>query len=182
MNNGHPDFMIAARSVRQPHIDFLRAAGVTGHATIKAGMYGVSPIVIRGTAFEFADDGKEAFIQPVYFGDAPAWGSHGLIDLVAWFPRRPDRFWTHSGDAWAMGEHLAEPWWLEEPIQIWRRPLDWLRAGGSGLCVLEWETARYHLRDFTLISEGFRHGIQLEKLLTIPAGIPNIVLQQEGAR
>jgi RecA-family ATPase len=58
-----------------------------------------------------------------------------LIDLVLFRPNRPDVFATRLGVAEWIG---AVDWQCEisPPVRIWRDPLDWLRANGSGLCLL----------------------------------------------
>ncbi|MFD1610824.1 hypothetical protein ACFSCW_03300 [Sphingomonas tabacisoli] len=63
-----------------------------------------------------------------------------LIDLIAWRPARPDKWLLRTGAAWALGEDHAIGDW-DGALDLHARPLDWLRAAGSGLCVLDWNAA-----------------------------------------
>jgi hypothetical protein len=86
--------------------------------------------------------GTPAFILPVWTGPAPSIYSGVenpvLIDMIAWRPDDPARWWYRTGEGDALGiDNLdlahVEGW----PISLHKTPLDWLRAGCRGAVLLD---------------------------------------------
>ncbi|MCA1653678.1 MAG: hypothetical protein ABR588_05965 [Sphingomicrobium sp.] len=77
-------------------------------------------------------DGAPHLILPV-FEDGE------LVDLVAFTSEQPLAWLLRIGVGWSLGlldgfeRHSWEP-----EVRLWASPLDWLRAGCDGLCVLDW--------------------------------------------
>jgi len=51
------------------------------------------------------------------------------------------------------------------PITVFRNPLTWLRSGGGGICVLDWEWVPDLLLGLDLIAEDVELGNRLEAAL-----------------
>lgn len=64
-----------------------------------------------------------------------------IIDICAFKTSAPDEWGLWNGQGWALGhEHYAKARdGLANRVCIFATPMDWLRAGGKGLCVLEWD-------------------------------------------
>ena len=52
-----------------------------------------------------------------------------------------------------------------EPIPVFRNPLSWLRSGGGGIVVLDWDWVPDLLLGFDLIAEDLELGNRLEAAL-----------------
>ena len=64
-----------------------------------------------------------------------------IIDIVAFDPEKPDEWFLRTGNAWALGmDAIAEARdnWTGNRIFLSATPLDWLRAGMRGACVIDW--------------------------------------------
>ena len=116
--------------------------------------------------FDFAEEGQRAYIHPVLSG--PQYSE--IIDLVAWFPRRPDRWWTFKYLACPLGiEQLDFAEFEQKPAFLRRTPLSWLVAGGEGTCILDWQVSALQLRQIpTLICEDEEHGHLARRELSTP--------------
>lgn len=131
------------------------------------GLVGASAIEPDGQFFTPADEGPLAVIMPVFDGMAI---SDNIVDLTAWYPREPGKWWARTGIAWGLGEQFAEPpFWDDDPIKVFRTPMSWLAASGQGICLLERENAWEHLGPIPKIAaEDKAHGLELQGLLTPP--------------
>ena len=78
----------------------------------------------------------------------------------------PDRFWRRRGKALILGAAYLEIARQEgEPIPVFSTPLTWLRSGGAGIAVLDWNWCRHLLLDHELIAEDVNLGNRLEAAL-----------------
>jgi len=143
--------------------DFLLGCGMPGIASIKP---------TTGGKFEFTEDGLTAVIVPVYdtipgnLDANPERHVEHLIDLVAVDLDCPDRFWRRRGETVVMGNAFLEIAGQEgEPVPVFKNPLTWLRAGGAGIVVLDWDWARDLLLDHALVAEDLDLGAALEGVL-----------------
>lgn len=103
-------------------------------------------------------------------------------DVVAWAPEMK-RLATWLGRAWALGEeHVFAPRLTEhQALPVWRSPINWLRAGRKGVCLVRPEAAVHYLCDAgPLLAEDAVHGAELKKLLTRPA--PRIIVPASSTR
>ncbi|MFZ1425850.1 MAG: hypothetical protein WAS21_03660 [Geminicoccaceae bacterium] len=94
-------------------------------------LLGIDRIRTERARFAFAEHGELgeiAVIQPVTATGEP--GDREPIDLVAWHPDRPGRWWMLSGTA----EHLG-PWPASGDARLAEHPLAWL-ADPDRLCLL----------------------------------------------
>jgi hypothetical protein len=92
-----------------------------------------------GGSFDFA--GNTADDQIVSVFTLGVLGIGGLVDVVAWDAANGWTWlWLRRG--FALGEQqIFLPLVDDEPLPIWRSPLDWLRAARKGLVVLRPEVA-----------------------------------------
>ncbi len=51
------------------------------------------------------------------------------------------------------------------PVTVFKTPMSWLKAGGAGICILDWEWARDLLLDHELVAEDIELGNRLEAAL-----------------
>jgi hypothetical protein len=97
-------------------------------------------------------------------------------DVVAWVPKQR-RLTTWLGRAWALGEEAVfSPRMSEhQALPVWRSPINWLRAGRKGVCLVRPQAAVHYLHDAgPLLAEDAAHGAELKQLLTRPA--PRIII------
>ncbi len=116
--------------------------GVTREAIHRAGGLAVARIGTTGRLWMPEPTGTPAFILPVWNGPAPsiyqAVVNPVLVDMIAWRPDDPARWWYRQGDAAVdLGAgHLdlahTEGW----PICFATTPLEWLRGNCHGACLL----------------------------------------------
>lgn len=93
--------------------------------------------------FEFVEDRRRAFIQPVLCG--PAFSE--IVDLVAWYPDQPGTWWTRCYSGVPLGADELDHAEIEGlEVLIHPTPLDWLRSEGRGVCVLDWTMSAHSLR------------------------------------
>ncbi len=158
-----PDIPAARKLRAELPEEFYVGCGMPGLANIRP---------TRDGHFEFAEDGRPAIIVPSYdtipgMLDAnPERHVEHLVDLVAVDIDRPDRFWRRRGEALVLGAAYLDIAGHEgEPVPVYRNPMTWLRAGGAGIVVLDWNYARDILLDHELIAEDLALGEQLEAAL-----------------
>ena len=136
----------------------LAPIGVPAHAAEFAGR---ARIRVNGEYFEPCEDGFEANILPLIEDE---W----TCDLLAYDPKRPDRWWLRLGVGWALGADNAHERLPGEPLAVFRTPASWLAAGGTGVCVLDWTApAASELLDADLHAEDVALGAKLDRHLSI---------------
>lgn len=84
--------------------------------------------------FTPSERGLPAYVQAVAEWDGD-WGIADTVDLVAWRPSEPSRWWWRCGTACALGDGLLDG---DEPVRVVGSPLAWLAAGGNAMCILDW--------------------------------------------
>ena len=133
----------AASGVRQAHLDRVQALGVST-ATIanlcgRFGAFGVTTVSDTWAGLYQPGPGPLHIVQPVVMGGE-------LVDLVAWHSLRPDRWHLRSGLGWLLGAADAfDDSFAIPSASLHETPLDWLRGGGAGSVVLDWQAPE--LRD-----------------------------------
>ena len=139
---------------------------------IGCGMPGLATVAESGHRFQFAEGGAPAIIIPCYdtipgnLDANPAAHVEHLVDLVGIDVDHPDRFWRRRGKALVLGNAYLEIAGQEgEPVPVFRNPLTWLRSGGAGIVILDWDCAWDLLLGFELIAEDVELGNRLETVL-----------------
>lgn len=176
----YPELKRATFAVRQPHIDRLKARGADMLAIAEMGRhfhpFGVERVIdAGGGCYIPSDEGEPWVILPVY-------DDWELVDLVAFPTSAPDNWLLRLGVGWLLGLNDGRPS-LEnqETVRLHRSPLDWLRAGGDGISILDWSAPElFTLNDLAGIvvdDPGVKR--QLVAALTRPVRLPNITISQE---
>ncbi len=102
---------------------------------------GVGPIETAGQHFEFNPDGQPAIVLACcWLSERTVWQEplETLVDLVAWHPAEPDRWFLRRGTAAILNpEAIERAVFLEEPLFLWESPLQWLQCGMKGSVVLD---------------------------------------------
>ena len=119
----------------------LEQQGVTREVIHRAGGLAVARISTVRRVWMPEPNGTPAFILSIWNGAAPSiyCGVENpvLIDMIAWRPDDPARWWYRTGEGAVLGvEHLdlahVEGW----PISFATTPLKWLHGNCHGACLL----------------------------------------------
>lgn len=157
--------LIAARA--DHHVDeILGRYGVTDpDAQAHCGLVQIEHPDI-GRFYEPRPGGEYAIIVPVMDGEE-------LVDLLAFDPRKPDRWWVRLDACCFLGGDNI--FCQSAPIEIWRTPLRWLKATCEGVVVLDWGAASPTLRPLEEAhAEDTDHGQDIRRRLQQPLPIPEI--------
>lgn len=154
------------REMTQSHVDHLVGIGVPESTTI---MLGCCTIETDGDLFTPAEAGRPCVICPVIDGGE-------VIDLCAFRPSEPHRWWLRLGGHWAIGADALDRLGVGQEMSVYRTPLDWLRAGApeTGLCIFDWQLAARKLSGVQLLADSLEHGHELARRLTLPEVRPSI--------
>lgn len=96
-------------------------------------LLGLDRVVPERSRFRFAEHGEygeDAIIQPV--SETGHAGDRDLLDLIAWHPARPTRWWMLDG----LAVHLGS-WPIDGEARLVATPLAWLRDTET-LCLLNY--------------------------------------------
>lgn len=112
----------------------------------------------------------------------PVFENCNLVDLVAFTSDKPLAWLLRLGVGWSLGlldgleRHSGE-----DEVRLWASPLDWLRAGCDGLCILDWsapeilELARLP----NIRCQDSKIAELLRDALTRPYRLPNITVCED---
>ena len=132
------EWSAATAGVRERHLAPLRLRyGIPVMAIMER--VGVARVRVEGDAYEPDADGFEALVV-ASFTDPPRrpdgrWRApNEVIDLIAFRPVEPGRWWSRGGIVAALGEEMIGDF-SDDPVRVWRNPLAWLQAGATGICL-----------------------------------------------
>ena len=169
------DELLAAlgTAMSQEHVDRLLSAGLPPAAVDMCGTARIQP---DGDLYQLDGDGLEVTILPCFDGGKTA-------DLLAFTSNEPGRWWLRLGLAAYLGGDALGDTVMDEPVRVFKTPLAWLWAGApaDGLVVLDHDTARRELALCCIVAEDLAHGLELDRLLTIPAQRPQIRVPRDRA-
>lgn len=168
----------AGRAVSIRHFHALEGLGVPRGPLCDAWRYGVGFGVQRvedagDGLYYLSGDGESHLILPVYENEE-------LVDLCAFRSAEPGGWLLRTGLGWALGVACGlEPHSWGDPVPLAVTPLDWLRHGGCGLCVLDWSAPeiRYLVGVPHLVCETAAHADRLRAALARPVTFPKISIQ-----
>jgi hypothetical protein len=183
MTNLEAEWRTCHAGVRQRHIDAaIHRYGIP--AVTLADHCAVARIAPEGTHWRPDSDGIEALVVAVWaFAPRDADGrwvtDNQVVDLVAFRPAEPSRWWVRTGFATCLGE-WSIPTLSDDPVHVWRTPLAWLRAGTSGICILDPSAARdVLLRCSAIVAEEVEHGREIRAIMqTSPIALPPIFVTE----
>ncbi len=159
-------------------------ADLPGEFWIGCGMPGLARIgPTRDGRFEFTEYGRTAVIIPVYdtipgllVANAARHVEH-LVDLVAVDLDHPGRLYRRRGEALVLGAAYLEIARQDgEPVPVFKNSMNWLKSGGDGIVVLDWDWARDLLLGLDLAAEDVELGERLDAALK-----PNIWIRRAAA-
>ncbi|NQV94379.1 MAG: hypothetical protein HQ482_04490 [Sphingomonadales bacterium] len=169
---------LAVKAVQNRHLGRIKALGVDSSTIARLGAiqppFGVMDCDdVGGGIFQPGGD-KTYIVQPVFDSDT-------MIDIVAWRTTEPQKWLWRTGAAWALNtDTIAANSWQDEPLVIDATPLDWLRGGATGLCILNWDAPeiRTLLRVQSISAEALI-ARQLRGVLMKPLYFPEISARSE---
>ena len=159
----------------------FQTLGITARAAIETGVYvgrqRVRPLTSAPTIYEPLDavagihDAFDAIIVPVVEGGPRTYDGSVVVDLLAFDPSSPSRWWLRTGAGLVLGDYAIERAdWLEEALDLYPDPLAWLRGECAGAVILNWQCAPCRLADVkTIIAQTCELGCRVEEALKRPA-------------
>jgi hypothetical protein len=158
------EMQLCLTKLRQEHADFLVSQGIDPVLLVAYQMVGVAHIAAgrQPGSWVSTGNGRLAFVVPVRVHEsfsplaADPWAAvrfGELVDLVAWCPKSPDRYWLYAGDAAWLGA-VAPPHLDPFPVVVHPTPLAWLRAGAQGIALLA-RSPRVRCR----LADSFKYGM-----------------------
>ena len=118
--------VLVDQGVDPRHLAAMTGGGEIGRMRVEFGRDGFWSPIDGG--------GVQALVLPVLDGQQ-------LVDMVAFSPLSPDQWYLRRGDGRILGSGGGMADWdtgMEE-IRIFATPMDWMIAGGDGICVLTWD-------------------------------------------
>lgn len=125
LNWGGVKLLLNRFAVPAPFMGQLTGAGDIGRARV----------AVRGSLWEPEGDTPSLILAVRERGE--------LVDLLACSSAHPDRWALRRGMGWVLGHdhYFACQAEQSDRLRLFATPLDWLAAGGDGICVLEWGAA-----------------------------------------
>ncbi len=167
------EYAATVRRIEGRHLDHLMSLGAPRDFWDNTGAPGVGSIrPLQDGSFEFAGNGRSVAVLPVYDSETPAWAPlehrfEGLLDLLAFDPTQPDRWWLRHGQALLLGS-IYVGLVLEAgcALPVYSNPMSWLRANAEGVVILDWNAAPALLLDAgEFLAENLELGNRLEVAL-----------------
>lgn len=173
----------AALAVGQMEIARLRKLGALNVPVAEMG-YRFHPLGVASV--QPLDDGLFCFAEGSRRLIVPVWEDGELIDLLAVSTADPDDWWLRTGLGLSLGLYDGwEPWRWREVVPVHRNPLQWLQAGGDGLCVTNWAAPElYLLNDLAALSvTDATLAAKLREAVTRPVrAVPINIQRADGVR
>ncbi|WP_404379944.1 hypothetical protein [Caenispirillum salinarum] len=166
------------------HHQALIAAGVPSEWLYGGpARFGVARAVFAGPHWEPHEHGTAVCVLPDAPLSRPGEPADLMADLIAFRTADPARWWLLKGGAAILNptaRDLAE--WHGEPLAVHASPLDWMRAGGGGVVVLDW-TAHLplHLGRVPLVAADLALGERLDRALNRPTDRTEISVMRRAA-
>lgn len=157
--------------------------GLSPASIIQSGLVGVAQVEIgKNDIWSPAEHGP-------YFLTIAVNEEEAVTDIVAFSPDKPNEWFLRIGSAWALGlDNIleAQTGWPGSSVLLHETPLDWLRSGMEGSCVIDWtDDAIIALRSLPHIDVArpkFAAALRLQ--LSKPPRLPEIDItggQKRGA-
>lgn len=137
-----------------------------------------------GRFYQPVADGAPAIIVPVLDAEE-------LVDLLAFDPRRPKRWWLRVGAVPLLGGDelaylLLGPKLFAEPLWVRRTPLGWLRNSCRGVVILDFVRALADLSAAPngIVAEDGAHQREIKDRLSrvVMERLPNIIVRGSEGR
>lgn len=171
----------AIARVGDRHLGRISALDVSAAAIAALGErvppFGVAPAVDIGRGLYEPGNGPEHLILFAYED-----GAH--IDSIALRTDAPTRWMWRIGQGWALGaDWLNRLHWDPVPAPIFATPLEWLRAGGQGICILDWSSDEIRrLALVNAIETDAMTGKRILSILSKPRRLPQLIVRKAVQR
>lgn len=172
----HAEMRAAAEASTLLHFRHLEALGIPVVTVADRRRdhwgWGVASVIDAGDGLYQPDDGPLHLVLPVHEDGE-------LVDLVAFRSKDPTRWLLRTGLGWALGlERGLERLTWQESVCLSVSPLEWLRHGAEGVCILDWTAPEIkQLRDLPRIEcSDARLAARLKAALTRTPQLPEISL------
>jgi hypothetical protein len=158
-----------------------------------AAAIGVKRIQIHEGLYEPAEDGFEAVVIATNILKGGQ-----IEDLIAFRPSEPDKWWLRLGIArwlgeWDLGTRLVtrsasieqpilarQTTWTDEPLHIYRNPLEWLRASCDGAVPLCREACGDLVNvQAALTFDSHHHRGVVEEMIQQPISKPQMLVRMQ---
>lgn len=127
-------------------------------------MCGTAKVRTAGWSYWPDDSGRSMVITPLYnMGE--------VVDMVAWHPREPERWWRRLGRCPYAGADAIDRTFDGEPLIICRTMLRWLQRGAkpNAMVVLDWACAGRDIpTGMPIAGEDIEHTKFIESKLAAP--------------
>jgi hypothetical protein len=165
--------LFRCRPLAQKQINSLVQLDIPGLALVKPLCLATDDVFFSSGRFEFGADAKGHSVSAIII---PAIGHGGLIDLVAWLPKS-GALASWLGASFCLGdERQIDGPYLDEPLQVWRSPVSWLKAERRGIVIVEKSRAFDRLRDVPeLVCEDPDHAHALRGVVSSPPIVPRVI-------
>jgi hypothetical protein len=130
--------LTAFQAIGPLELRHLKAMGAINPALVGLGMRGPYLGIARaesvdGRLWAPSADGKRSIIVPAHDEEG------ALCDLIAFRSDKPLAWLGRTGAAWCLGADCLSDYLMDGAlVRLRATPLDWLKAGGHGLCVVDW--------------------------------------------
>lgn len=164
------ELVAAHRTARRE--DLAQALDACGLRQTGGPIFGVEFVAIDANNYAPEPNGKPAVIVPYFEGGE-------LVDLVATgLATRTCR--TREGLCVALGmDAIEEARWNEGQLRLYADPLEWLRHGRQGACVIDWRAARHALADVAaIVCSSDMLAARVEKALSQPVRLPTLYVRE----
>ena len=168
----------AARASTLLHFKHLLGLGVPRETVASLRLdswgWGVENAVDVGDGLYRPGDGPLHLVLPV-------WDNEDLVDLVAFRSGSPADWKLRTGLGLALG--LDRGWerhhWQDE-VELSLTPLDWLRTGADGLCIVDWDAPEIAMLASLprIVCPTRESASQLRQALTRPQPLPPIFVKE----
>ena len=172
------ELAVAGAATTLLHFKHLVALGVP-RATLAAQRvdswgWGVVNAIDVGDGLYCPGDGPLHLVLPV-------WDDGELIDLVAFRSGNSADWHLRTGLGLALGlERGWEGYHWDDEVELTLTPLDWLRNGAAGLCIVDWDAP-----DISMLASlpriacpTWESAAQLRRALTRPQPLPPIIVKE----
>lgn len=163
-----------ARGLSFAQASALHKMGLNPALIIESGLVGVSQVEIA------ADETWSPSEHGPYYITIAVSEADAITDIVAFSPDNPNEWFLRRGAAWALGmDHInAALAWPDTVVSLSSTPLDWLRAGMGGACVIDWTLDAMNtirsLQEIEVSSPKFAAALRLQ--LSKPPRLPEIAV------
>jgi hypothetical protein len=165
------EWAAATGAVRERHINLLWTRyGIPPTAIIDR--LGVARVHTESSLYDPADGGTEmaivgCFAAPPRMPDGRWRFPNDVVDLIAFRPAEPSRWWSRCDFIAALGEESL-PAFSDDPVHVRRNPLAWLQSGAAGICPVSPDPAAVRdvlIRLPGIVAEDVNHGRKIERLM-----------------